>query len=428
MIRALLAQAKLKPEQISEVILGQVLTAGSGQNPARQALIKAGLPAAIPAMTINKVCGSGLKAVMLAAQAMQCGDADIVIAGGQENMSASPHVLHGSRDGFRMGDAKLIDTMIVDGLWDVYNQYHMGITAENVAKQYGIARAQQDAFAVASQNKAEAAQKAGKFKDEIVPVMIPQRKGDPVAFDADEFIKSGATLESLAGLKPAFAKDGTVTAGNASGINDGAAAVLVMTAKRARRQLGLTPLARIKAFATTGVDPTIMGMGPVPASRRCLENAGWKAADLDLMEINEAFAAQACAVNKEMGWDTAGSTSTAAPSRSATRSAPPAAACWSPCCTRCSGATPRGALRRCASAAAWAWRWRSSADKKRAPQRRGGERGGTHGRRHGTHGAGHRRHGRAWRGDLRQAGRARTHRRDHAIHPATPGRRSGSTR
>ncbi|HEX8009926.1 MAG TPA: acetyl-CoA C-acetyltransferase [Casimicrobiaceae bacterium] len=302
-IRALLERAKLKPEQISEVILGQVLAAGSGQNPARQASIKAGLPPSIPAMTINKVCGSGLKAVMLAAQAVACGDADIVVAGGQENMSAAPHVLLGSRDGFRMGDAKLIDSMIVDGLWDVYNQYHMGITAENVAKQYGISRGAQDELAVASQNKAEAAQKAGKFVDEIVPVLIPQRKGDPVAFAADEFIKPGTTLESIAGLKPAFAKDGTVTAANASGINDGAAACLVMSAGRAR-ELGLKPMARIKAFASSGVDPSIMGMGPVPASRRCLEKAGWKPADLELMEINEAFAAQACAVNKEMGWDT----------------------------------------------------------------------------------------------------------------------------
>jgi acetyl-CoA C-acetyltransferase len=254
-------------------------------------------------MTINKVCGSGLKAVMLASQAVQCADADIVIAGGQENMSAAPHVLLGSRDGFRMGDAKLIDSMIVDGLWDVYNQYHMGTTAENVAKQYNISRSQQDEFAVRSQNKAEAAQKAGKFKDEIVPVMIPQRKGDPVAFAADEFIKAGTTLESVNGLKPAFAKDGTVTAANASGINDGGAAVLVMSAAKAQ-QLGLKPMARIKAFASSGVDPSIMGMGPVPASKRCLEKAGWKPADLDLMEINEAFAAQACAVNKEMGWDT----------------------------------------------------------------------------------------------------------------------------
>jgi acetyl-CoA C-acetyltransferase len=302
-IAALLARYKLRPEQISEVILGQVLTAGSGQNPARQSSIKAGLPAEIPAMTINKVCGSGLKAVMLAAQAVRCGDADIVIAGGQENMSAAPHVLPGSRDGFRMGDAKLIDSMIVDGLWDVYNQYHMGITAENVAKQHAVSRAQQDEFAVASQNKAEAAQKAGKFKDEIVPVMIPQRKGDAVAFVSDEFIKTGATLDALSALRPAFDKQGSVTAGNASGINDGAAAVLVMSAERAA-QLGLKPLAKIRAFASSGVDPSIMGMGPVPSSRRALEKAGWKPADLDLMEINEAFAAQACAVNKEMGWDT----------------------------------------------------------------------------------------------------------------------------
>src|SRR6478672_6614995 len=302
-IKALLAQHGVAPEQVSEVIMGQVLTAASGQNPARQALIKAGIPNAVPAMTINVVCGSGLKAVMLAAQAVATGNADIVVAGGQENMSASPHALPGSRDGFRMGDAKLVDTMIVDGLWDVYNQYHMGTTAENVAKQYNVSRAKQDEFAVASQNKAEAAQKAGRFDDEIVPVMLPQRKGDPVAFKSDEFIKAGTTLDSVAGLRPAFAKDGTVTAANASGLNDGAAAVLVMTAERAA-SLGLKPLARIHAFATSGIDPAIMGMGPVPASRRCLEKAGWTPAQLDLMEINEAFAAQACAVNKEMGWDT----------------------------------------------------------------------------------------------------------------------------
>src|SRR5438034_9648744 len=302
-IRDVLKRAGVKPEQVSEVIMGQVLTAGIGQNGARQAANKAGLPDMIPAMTINKVCGSGLKAAMLAAQSIAHGDADIVVAGGQESMSLAPHVLNGSRDGFRMGDAKLIDSMIVDGLWDVYNQYHMGTTAENVAKQYGIPRSQEDEFAVASQNKAEAAQKAGKFKDEIVPVMIPQRKGDPVAFAADEFIKAGTTLESVSALKPAFAKDGTVTAANASGINDGGAAVLVMSAARAQ-QLGLKPMARIKAFASSGVDPSVMGMGPVPASKRCLEKAGWKPADLDLMEINEAFAAQACAVNKEMGWDT----------------------------------------------------------------------------------------------------------------------------
>ena len=302
-IRELLARTRVKPEAVSEVIMGQVLAAGSGQNPARQASIRAGVPYGTPAMTINKVCGSGLKAVMLAAQAIRCGDADIVVAGGQENMSASPHVLPGSRDGFRMGDAKLVDTMIVDGLWDVYNQYHMGTTAENVAKKYEISRAEQDAFAVASQNKAEAAQKAGRFNDEIVPVMIPQRKGDPVAFAQDEFPKAGTTLESVAGLRPAFAKDGTVTAANASGLNDGAAAVLVMTAARAA-SLDIRPLATIKAYASSGVDPAIMGMGPVPASRRCLDKAGWTAAQLDLMEINEAFAAQACAVNKEMGWDT----------------------------------------------------------------------------------------------------------------------------
>jgi acetyl-CoA C-acetyltransferase len=302
-IRAMLAQSNIKPEQVSEVILGQVLTAGSGQNPARQALIKSGIPSSVPAMTINVVCGSGLKAVMLAAQAVHSGDADIVIAGGQENMSASPHVLPGSRDGIRMGDAKLVDTMIVDGLWDVYNQYHMGTTAENVAKKYEITRVMQDDFAVASQNKAEAAQKAGKFKDEITPVLIPQRKGDPLAFASDEFIKAGTTLESISGLRPAFAKDGTVTAANASGINDGAAAVIVMSAARAS-QLGLKPLARIKSFATSGIDPAIMGMGPVPASRRALEKAGWKPTELELMEINEAFAAQACAVNREMEWDT----------------------------------------------------------------------------------------------------------------------------
>ncbi len=302
-IKELLKRAKLAPEQVDEVILGQVLAAGSGQNPARQALIKAGLPVAVPAMTINKVCGSGLKAVMLAAQAIANDDAEVVIAGGQENMSLAPHVLMNSRDGFRMGDARMIDSMIVDGLWDVYNKYHMGITAENVAKQYGIARAMQDEFALASQAKAIAAQDAGRFKDEIVAVMLPQRKGDPVAFDADEFINRKTNAEALGGLKPAFDKEGSVTAGNASGINDGAAAVVVMSEAKAS-SLGLKPLARIKAFASSGVDPKIMGMGPVPASRRALEKAGWNAADLDLMEINEAFAAQACAVNKEMGWDT----------------------------------------------------------------------------------------------------------------------------
>ena len=302
-IRGLLARSGLKPEQISEVILGQVLTAGVGQNAARQALIKAGLPDMCPAMTINKVCGSGLKATHLAAQAIKAGDAEIVIAGGQENMSASPHVMLGSRDGFRMGDAKLIDTMIVDGLWDVYNQYHMGVTAENVAAKFGVTRKDQDEFAAASQQKAEAAQKAGKFKDEILALEIPQKKGAALVFDSDEYPKHGTTVESLGALRPAFDKNGTVTAGNASGINDGAAAVIMMSAKKAD-ELGLKPLARIKAYSSAGVDPKIMGMGPVPASKLCLSKAGWSAKDLDLMEINEAFAAQAIAVNKEMGWDT----------------------------------------------------------------------------------------------------------------------------
>lgn len=301
-IDAVLKRAGVAPDLVNEVIMGQVLTAGVGQNPARQASIKAGLPDSVPAMTLNKVCGSGLQAVMLAANAIRAGDAEILIAGGQENMSASPHVLPGSRDGFRMGDAKLIDTMIVDGLWDAFNQYHMGVTAENVAKAFDVSRADQDRFAAASQNKAEAAQRDGRFKDEIVPVPVPQRKGDPVLFEIDEFIRHGATPESLAGLRPAFDKNGTVTAGNASGLNDGAAAVLVMSASRAKA-LGLTPLATVHAHATAGVDPKTMGMGPVPAAKRCLERAGWRVDDLDLMEINEAFAAQALAVNRQMGWD-----------------------------------------------------------------------------------------------------------------------------
>ncbi len=301
-IRSLLAKIGLDPASVNEVIMGQVLTAGCGQNPARQAVIKAGLPNMVPAFTVGKVCGSGLKATHLAAQAIKCGDADIIIAGGQENMSASPHVLNGSRDGFRMGDAKLTDTMIVDGLWDVYNQYHMGVTAENVAKKFDISRAEQDAFALASQQKAEAAQKAGKFKDEIIPFEIVTKKGTTV-FDADEYIKQGSTLESLAALRPAFNKEGTVTAGNASGLNDGAAAVIMMSASKAKA-LGLTPLARIKAYSSAGLDPSIMGMGPVSASQLCLKKAGWTHEDVDLMEINEAFAAQAIAVNKEMGWDT----------------------------------------------------------------------------------------------------------------------------
>ena len=302
-VRGLLAQAGVPADAVSEVIIGQVLSAGAGQNPARQTVIKAGLPQSVPAMTINKVCGSGLKAVMLAAQALKCGDAEIVIAGGQENMSAAPHVLPGSRDGFRMGDAKLVDSMIVDGLWDVYNQYHMGITAENVAKEYGITRDAQDALALASQQKAAAAQNAGRFADEILPFSIAQKKGEPIIFAADEFVNRKTSVDVLAGLRPAFDKAGSVTAGNASGLNDGAAAVLVMSAQRAAA-LGLRPLAVIRAYASAGLDPKIMGMGPVPASRLCLQRAGWSAQDLDLMEINEAFAAQACAVNKEMGWDT----------------------------------------------------------------------------------------------------------------------------
>lgn len=301
-IKALLAKTGLSGEAISEVILGQVLTAGVGQNAARQAVIRAGLPNMVPAMTINKVCGSGLKATHLAAQAIMAGDADIVIAGGQENMSASPHVLNGSRDGFRMGDAKLVDTMIVDGLWDAYNNYHMGITAENVAKKHGITREEQDEFALASQNKAEAAQKAGKFDDEIIPYEIVTKKGTTV-FKSDEFIKHGTTLESLSSLRPAFDKAGTVTAGNASGLNDGAAAVIMMSAKKAA-ELGLPVLARIKAYSSAGIDPTIMGLGPVPAAQLCLKKAGWTHEEVDLMEINEAFAAQAIGVNREMGWDT----------------------------------------------------------------------------------------------------------------------------
>ncbi|MBE7416653.1 MAG: acetyl-CoA C-acetyltransferase [Ideonella sp.] len=302
-IKALLERSGVAGDQVGEVILGQVLQAGMGQNPARQALIKAGLPHAVPAMTINKVCGSGLKAVMLAAQAIRDGDSEIVIAGGQESMSLAPHVLLGSRDGQRMGEWKLTDSMISDGLWDVYNRYHMGVTAENVAKQYGISREQQDTLALASQHKAAAAQEAGRFKDEIVPVTIPQKKGDPLVFAADEYINRKTSAEALAGLKPAFDKAGSVTAGNASGLNDGAAAVLVMGAKTADK-LGLKPLARIASYASAGLDPAVMGMGPVPAAKKALQRAGWKPADLDLLEINEAFAAQACAVHQEMGWDT----------------------------------------------------------------------------------------------------------------------------
>jgi acetyl-CoA C-acetyltransferase len=301
-IKTLLARIGIDGASVGEVIMGQVLTAGVGQNPARQAGMKSGLPNSVPALTIGQVCGSGLKATHLAAQAIKCGDADIVIAGGQESMSGSPHVLPNSRDGFRMGDTKLVDTMIVDGLWDVYNQYHMGVTAENVAKKFDISRAEQDAFALASQQKAEAAQKAGKFKDEIIPFEIPSKKGATV-FDTDEYPKHGSTLEALSALRPAFNKEGSVTAGNASGLNDGAAAVIMMSASKAK-ELGLKPLARIKAYASAGLDPSIMGMGPVRAAQICLKKAGWTHDDVDLMEINEAFAAQAIAVNKEMGWDT----------------------------------------------------------------------------------------------------------------------------
>ncbi len=302
-IKDLLGRTGLGADQIGEVIMGQVLAAGVGQNPARQALIRSGLAQETPAMTINAVCGSGLKAVMLAAQAVAWGDSEIVIAGGQENMSASPHVLLGSRDGQRMGDWKMVDSMIVDGLWDVYNQYHMGVTAENVARKYGITREMQDALALASQQKAATAQDAGKFKDEIVPFSIAQKKGDPIVFADDEYLNRKTNAQALAGLRPAFDKTGGVTAGNASGINDGAAAVMVMSAKKAAA-LNLEPLGRIVTFATSALDPALMGMGPVPASQKALARAGWKAADLDLLEINEAFAAQACAVNQQMGWDT----------------------------------------------------------------------------------------------------------------------------
>lgn len=301
-IKGLLERSGLKPEQINEVILGQVLTAGVGQNPARQTVLSAGLPNEVPAMTINKVCGSGLKAVHLAYQAVACGDADIVIAGGQETMSASAHVLPNSRNGQKMGDWKMVDTMIKDGLWCATNNYHMGMTAENIADKYGFSREAQDEFAASSQQKTEAAQKAGAFNDEIIPVVIPQRKGDPVVFNTDEFPRAGTTAASLGKLRPAFKKDGTVTAGNASGINDGAAAVIVMTAAKAK-ELGLTPMARIVSFSSAGVDPAIMGTGPIPATTKCLEKAGWKVADLDMIEANEAFAAQAMSVNESLGFD-----------------------------------------------------------------------------------------------------------------------------
>ncbi|MBR9908980.1 MAG: acetyl-CoA C-acetyltransferase [Gammaproteobacteria bacterium] len=302
-IAGLLQRTGVAPDQIDEVIMGQVLTAGVGQNPARQASIAAGLPHSVPAMTINKVCGSGLKAVHLAAQAIRCGDADIIIAGGQENMSLAPHVLPKSRTGHNMGDWTLKDTMIEDGLWDAFNQYHMGVTAENIAEQFKFDRQAQDEFAAASQQRAAAAQQANKFVDEIVPVSIPQRKADPIVFDTDEYPRHSTTVASLGKLRPVFAKDGSVTAGNASGINDGAAAVMVTTFAKAQ-ELGLTPLAKIASYANAGVDPKIMGTGPIPASRRALEKAQWTVADLDLIESNEAFAVQAMSVNSEMGWDT----------------------------------------------------------------------------------------------------------------------------
>jgi len=301
-ITALLRRTGLAPEKVDEVIIGQVLTAGTGQNPARQAAVNAGIPFSVPAMTINKVCGSGLKAVHLAMQSIACGDAEVVIAGGQESMSQSPHLLPKSRQGTKMGDWKMLDSMIVDGLWDVFNNYHMGVTAENIAREYQFSRAEQDAFAAASQQKAEAAQKANRFADEIIPIEIPQRKGDPIIFDQDEFPRHGTTAEKLTKLRPAFDKEGTVTAGNASGINDGAAMVIVTTAGKAE-ELGLEPLARIRAFASVGVDPAIMGTGPIPATTKCLEKAGWRVQDLDLIEANEAFAAQSMSVNRDLGWD-----------------------------------------------------------------------------------------------------------------------------
>lgn len=302
-IRGVLAQANIAADQVDEVILGQVLTAGCGQNPARQSSIKAGLPASVPAITINKVCGSGLKAVQMAVQAIQLGDADVIIAGGQESMSNAPHVLPNSRNGQRMGPWSMIDTMVTDGLWDAFNDYHMGITAENIAEQFDIARDAQDEFALASQNKAEEAQRAGKFVGEIIPVSIPQRKGDAITFEKDENIRTGATIESIAKMRPAFKKDGSVTAANASSLNDGAAAVIVCSEEKAK-QLGLTIMATVKAYANAGVQPEIMGTGPIPASTRCLERAGWSIDELDLIEANEAFAVQAISVNQGMKWDT----------------------------------------------------------------------------------------------------------------------------
>lgn len=302
-IKALLEETGVAGDQINEVVLGQVLTAGCGQNPARQSAINAGIPASVPAMTINKVCGSGLKAVHMAVQAIRCGDAEMMIAGGQESMSQAPHVLPNSRNGQRMGNWSMVDTMIKDGLWDAFNDYHMGITAENIVEKYGISREEQDEFAAASQQKAAAAREAGYFDGQIVPVSIPQRKGDPIVVDRDEGPRDGVTAEGLGNLRAAFKKDGTVTAGNASSLNDGAAAVMVCSAAKAKA-LGLTPIATIRAHANAGVDPTVMGTGPIPASQRCLKLAGWSTDDLDLVEANEAFAAQAISVNRDMGWDT----------------------------------------------------------------------------------------------------------------------------
>ena len=302
-IKGLLEKIDLDPSKVDEVILGQVLAAGCGQNPARQATLNGGLPIEVPAITINKVCGSGLKAVQMATQAIRCGDADIIIAGGQENMSASPHVVPNSRNGARMGDWKMVDTMIKDGLWDAFNDYHMGITTENIVEKYGFTREEQDAFAAASQNKAEAAVTSGRFKDEIIPVTIPQRKGDPIVFDTDEQPRFGCTAEALGKLRPAFKKDGTVTAGNSSTINDGAAAVIVCSAEKAA-ELGLPVLAKVTAFGNAGIDPSIMGTGPICATQKALEKAGWSIDDLELIEANEAFAAQAMSVNKDLGWNT----------------------------------------------------------------------------------------------------------------------------
>jgi len=303
-IKRLLEQTQLDPAQVDEVILGQVLTAGAGQNPARQAAIKAGLPFSVPALTLNKVCGSGLKALHLAAQAIRCGDAEVVIAGGQENMSLAPYVMPSARTGQRMGHGQLIDSMITDGLWDAFNDYHMGITAENLVDKYGLSREQQDAFAAESQCKAVAAIEAGRFKDEITPIVLPQKKGEPKVFERDEQPRADTTAESLSKLRAAFKKDGSVTAGNASSLNDGAAAVLLMSATKAKA-LGLPVLAKIAAYASAGVDPAIMGIGPVSATQRCLDKAGWQLADLDLIEANEAFAAQALAVGKALEWDAA---------------------------------------------------------------------------------------------------------------------------